>query len=114
MSSGLPLQPLHNVKSLTFDLMGTCADWHTSILNLLKTLPPIPSNPNLSQLASDWRESFFQAIFDSFERGEQSPGIDIVHRQVLDKLLKDRGIDERIWGEDVRRKLVDGWHHQLG
>lgn len=112
MADILP-ESLKNVRSLTFDLMGTCTDWHTSIVQLFKSLPSA-GELDLSALANDWRSGFFQAIFDSFNRGEQSPDIDNVHRQVLDRLLAERGIEERVWGEDARRKLVRGWHCQLG
>ena len=103
--------PLGNVRSLTFDLMGTCADWLTSVLNVCHTLPePVPPC-DLPLLAMDWRLGFFQAIFDSFSRGEQSPDIDIVHRQVLDRLIDQREI--RNWNDPHREQLVQAWHHQV-
>lgn len=107
---------LGDVRSLTFDLMGTCTDWHTSILHALVTTPDLPLDPPLdySQLALDWRAGFFQAIFTSFQRGEQAPDIDLFHRQVLDRLLSNRGVNGDIWGDDVREHLVRAWHHQLG
>lgn len=103
--------PLGTVRSLTFDLMGTCADWLTSILTACRALPePVPPC-DLRQLAMDWRSGFFEAIFASFSRGEQSPNIDIVHRQVLDRLVDERGIGN--WADGHREQLVRAWHRQV-
>ncbi len=75
--------------------------------------PSAQSTFDYSQLAFDWRAGFFAAIFASFQRGEQSPDIDIVHREVLDRLLLERGVGMDIWDVLVREKLVSAWHHQL-
>ncbi|KZP01042.1 HAD-like protein [Calocera viscosa TUFC12733] len=106
-----PFQP---VQALIFDLMGTCTDWRSSILTLLRTLPlPAPLSPSdLPELADAWRAGFFRHILESFRRGEESPGIDAVHRMVLDKLLAARGVEDG-WGEREREALVKGWHWQL-
>ncbi|ORY25232.1 HAD-like domain-containing protein [Naematelia encephala] len=105
-------EALQGITSLTFDLMGTCADWLTSIINALSLAPPIAGLDH-DLLARDWRAGFFKYILDSFARGEQSPDIDIVHREVLDGLLADRGVGKE-WGEEVRATLVGGWHRQVG
>jgi len=107
---------LRNVRSLTFDLMGTCVDWHTSIVHALHSIPqPRSSDPvDPSQLAKDWRAGFFQTTFDSFQRGEHNPDMDVVHRQVLDRLLGDRGVGHDVWNDEVRERLVRAWHHQSG
>ncbi|KAK4687426.1 hypothetical protein P7C73_g2694, partial [Tremellales sp. Uapishka_1] len=102
---------LSGVRALTFDLMGTCADWHSSLLRIMATLPPIGVEHSL--LATRWRAGFFASIFESFARGEQSPDIDIVHREVLDSLLLEMGRGDVTWSEQERAKLVQGWHRQL-
>ncbi|EGN93722.1 hypothetical protein SERLA73DRAFT_189467 [Serpula lacrymans var. lacrymans S7.3] len=102
------------VQALVFDLMGTCTDWHTSILTAMQKYPtPTPLvGSDLPLLASQWREGFFKAIFASFEAGEQSPDIDVVHAQVLDRLLDVKGVGKDIWTDEVRLELVQAWHHQ--
>jgi hypothetical protein len=104
------LQP----KALIFDLMGTCTDWNSSILRTLHSCPPLPSIPNESyaQLAADWRAGFFDEIHRRFAEGARGEDIDITHRRVLDRLLAER--DGDAWDDEVRQRLVAGWHFQVG
>lgn len=103
-----------HVKVLFFDLMGTCLDWHTSIVDALLLLPPpppplpasrchIPSSDSSataekenmddqssalqSRLALRWRQAFFDEIHARFESGKEAEDIDVTHRRVLDRLL---------------------------
>ena len=106
------------IKAILFDLMGTCLDWHSSIVPLLETSPSHPSLPldSLPQLALDWRAGFFEEIYRRFERKLPQEDIDVTHRRVLDRLLDsrdpERGAD--VWDESVRERLVHGWHTQGG
>jgi len=103
-----------NYRALVFDLMGTCCDWHSSILQVLESLPSPKQLPksDLSNLASTWRAGFFQAIQKRFQ-GELPPeDIDITHRRVLDNLLRDKGVDLSEWDNSVRERLVEAWHEQ--
>src|ERR1700691_4597570 len=93
------------IQALIFDLMGTCADWHTSIVSAMREHPiPLPLvDSDLPALASEWRAGFFRAIIASFKAGEESPDIDIVHARVLDELLEARGVSTAsIW--DTKRR----------
>jgi hypothetical protein len=106
---------LSQVRSLAFDLMGTCADWHTSVCQALVSSPLVPGQDiDRSRFAHRWRAGFFRHILDAFERGEQSPDIDIVHRLVLDHMLEDLDVGMEIWDERERRRLVKAWHKQTG
>lgn len=107
----MPLQnSLHSPQALIFDLMGTCCDWHSSLLPALSSSPEIPSL-DLSVLAADWRAGFFDEIHSRFDGGLPTEDIDITHRRVLDRILEQRGIDEQ-WSDAVRQKLVHQWHKQ--
>lgn len=103
-------------KAIIFDLMGTCCDWHSSLLPALQASPSLPLLPasELSKFATDWRAGFFEEIHARFQAGEPAEDIDVTHRRVLDQLLDAKGVDETMWDEDVRRKLVDQWHFQRG
>jgi hypothetical protein len=95
--------------------MGTCADWHTSVCQALVSSPLVPGQDiDRSRFAHRWRAGFFRHILDAFERGEQSPDIDIVHRLVLDHMLEDLDVGMEIWDERERRRLVKAWHKQTG
>lgn len=110
--SSVPKPP----KALVFDLMGTCTNWHSSILLSLQGQPSTPLVPaeDLSSLAAQWRAGFFAEIHRKFEAQEAAEDIDVTHRRVLDRLLQERGVGLDVWGEDVRKKLVASWHSQSG
>ncbi|KAI9743790.1 MAG: hypothetical protein M1818_002524 [Claussenomyces sp. TS43310] len=118
-------------KALILDLMGTCCDWHTSLVSALHSIPgiiaPSPasspgstSSDALSRLAADWRAGFFAEIHARFEAGAglglllPPEDVDVTHRRVLDRLLEASAADPRIWDEDVRNRLVAQWHVQSG
>jgi hypothetical protein len=100
------------IQALIFDLMGTCADWHTSIVSAMREHPiPLPLvDSDLPALASEWRAGFFRAIIASFKAGEESPVIDIVHARLLDELLEARGVSsDSGWDSKRRADLVQAW-----
>jgi hypothetical protein len=103
-------------KALIFDLIGTCCDWYSSLLPALASSPDrqLLSSLELSQLALSWRAGFFNEIHARFQAGKAAEDIDVTHRRVLDRLLHEKGIDLSKWNEEVRRKLVDQWHEQIG
>ncbi|PCH40090.1 haloacid dehalogenase [Wolfiporia cocos MD-104 SS10] len=110
-----PMHVLEGVQAFVFDLMGTCTDWHSSILAAMRShlIPPPLNDSDLPALAAAWRAGFFETIFVSFAAGDQAPDIDTVHAKVLDKLLNERGVTLDVWDEEVRERLVKAWHLQL-
>ncbi|KAF2246412.1 HAD-like protein [Trematosphaeria pertusa] len=103
-------------KAIFFDLVGTCCDWLSSLLPALQLCPPHPSlhpaNTKLRELAIAWRQGFFEEIHARFNRGAPAEDIDVTHRRVLDRLLKERGIGLDFWDAAVRDQLVHQWHLQ--
>jgi 2-haloalkanoic acid dehalogenase type II len=108
-------KPFPETKVLFFDLMGTCCDWHTSILSLLTSLPSPRNLPQteLSAFALAWREGFFEEIHARFTQGLPQEDIDVTHGRVLDSLLAERGVKVEDWEKQVRDNLVKGWHEQI-
>lgn len=113
------------VKSLIFDLMGTCLDWHTSISQMLKFQTPgslAPDGPDRSKileesskLALAWREGFFHEIHARFEAGEEPEDIDDTHRRVLNRLIETPEYAQwRFLSEADREDCVEAWHRQRG
>ncbi|KAF2815555.1 haloacid dehalogenase [Mytilinidion resinicola] len=98
--------------------MGTCCDWLSSLLPLLSSLPShpclLPATTALPQLAAAWRAGFFTEIHHRFENKLPAEHIDVTHRRVLDQLLAERGVGLDVWDEEVRQRLVKGWHEQKG
>ncbi|WWD16812.1 haloacid dehalogenase, type II [Kwoniella shandongensis] len=99
------------VKSLTFDLMGTCADYTTALLADL-AYTTIPPSIDHEQLIKAWRAGFFEMIFELHAKGEEK-SVDEVHRLVLDRLLDERGVGLDVVDEEERERLVMGWHRQV-
>jgi hypothetical protein len=106
--------PFEDLQALIFDLMGTCTDWHSSIVSSMRRCPvPTPlQDKHLPGLASEWRAGFFKAVFAKFEAGEDPPDIDVVHAAVLDELLSKRGVTQEVWDASIRADLVSSWHSQ--
>lgn len=103
-------------KTLLFDLLGTCTNWHPSIVAALESAPSIPQLPpsSLPQLASDWRATFFKEIADMRDAGLPAEDIDVTHARALDQLLLQRGVQPKHWDRGVRDGLVRAWHSQEG
>jgi len=111
-------------KAILFDLMGTCLDWHSSILPVLLACSyehikgaSVPSakfrKESMSEIALEWREEFFSEIHAAFlaKAGGPPEDIDVTHRRVLDKVLNSHG-DMSRWSEEQRRRSVAAWHLQ--
>ncbi|KAH8434406.1 uncharacterized protein LDX57_012053 [Aspergillus melleus] len=105
----------HHPQALVFDLMGTCTDWKTSICTALSQSPSL--GPRLeakqAEFAADWRAGFFDEIHARFQSGAGSEDIDLTHRRVLDRLLRQYGIDDALVDETERERLVLSWHSQV-
>lgn len=108
-SAMFPSQP----KALLFDLMGTCVDWKTSVMNALNSSPAssaLTSSTDKSDLAAAWRAAFFEEIHRRFDAGEDAEDIDSTHRRLLEVLLAERNID---WSNSEKNRLVRSWHDQI-
>jgi len=99
------------LRALVFDLMGTCTDWSSSILSTLFSQPPVEAI-SLTSLATEWRSRFFKEIHRRFDAGEGAEDIDVTHRRILDTILQEEGAGLDVWNDEVRQKLVQGWHVQ--
>ena len=109
-------------KAVIFDLMGTCLDWHSSIITvLLKAMheaahdqgaQPL-SDKQASDLALEWRQGFFNEIHSRFEAGEQPEDIDDTHRRVLRQLLKQpKWVHYKSMTDRSVEECVVAWHEQ--
>ncbi|CAI6089180.1 hypothetical protein V2G26_007163 [Clonostachys chloroleuca] len=103
------------IKAVFFDFMGTCLDWHTSIVT---AFPTALSEKEKSDLALEWRQAFFDAI-RSRPLGETPEDIDITHTRVLNEVLArpaNTGISQRFHqaddGDETKavKQAVQAWH----
>lgn len=100
-------------KAIVFDLMGTCCDWKTGIVEAMQELIGQQNftESDFDELTLAWRSGFFDEIHARFEQGLPQEDIDVTHRRVLDRLLMNR-IVGKVWDDAARERLVKQWHDQ--
>jgi 2-haloalkanoic acid dehalogenase type II len=92
-----------------FDFMGTCLDWHSSILS---ALPSSLSQEIKSKFAIDWRQAYFDANTARLASGLAPENIDITHRRTLHALLTTNTQIAPLFTEAVVEDLIQAWHSQ--
>ncbi|KAF2798800.1 (S)-2-haloacid dehalogenase IVA [Melanomma pulvis-pyrius CBS 109.77] len=101
--------PKGQIKAVLFDFMGTCLDWHSSILSIL---PSALSDETKSNFALEWRQTYFDANTARIQNGELPEDIDITHRRTLLDML-DRHPDMKpLFTHEVQEKAIAAWHRQ--
>lgn len=89
--------------------MGTCLDWHSSILPVL---PSALSHDAKSDFALEWRQSYFDANVARSRNGEPPEDIDVTHRRTLLNLLDKHPDIKPLFTQDAQEKAVAAWHNQ--
>ncbi|KAJ6600995.1 (S)-2-haloacid dehalogenase IVA [Mycena vulgaris] len=101
--------PTSQIKAVLFDFMGTCLDWHSSILAVL---PSALSDDAKSDFALEWRQTYFDANTARIRNGEPPENIDDTHRRTLLVVLDKHPEFKPFFGQDVQEKAVAAWHAQ--
>lgn len=111
------------IKTIIFDLMGTCTNWHIAVTMALEA--QVPRSPDDSEskvtedcryIALDWRKAFFQEIHRRFQAGDPQEDIDETHRRTLQMVL-----DSPEWAHrnffhadgNAVQEVVQAWHDQV-
>ena len=97
------------VKAVSFDFMGTCLDWHSSITN---ALPSALSPDAKSDFALEWRQAYFDANAARRHDGNPPEDIDTTHRQVLNQILENHTDMKSLFTDETKEKAVQAWHTQ--
>lgn len=97
------------IKAVLFDFMGTCLDWHSSILPIL---PSALSQDAKSEFALEWRQTYFDANAARSRNGEPPEDIDTTHRKALLDVLDNHPDIKSLFTQDVQEKAVAAWHGQ--
>lgn len=96
------------IKAIFFDFMGTCLDWHTSIV---ASLPPRIPQSTRSALAIALRESFFSDIHARFEAHLPPEPIDETHVRLLAALLTSPPFKDTVTLTTAEQTtVVQAWH----
>jgi len=97
------------VKALVFDVFGTVVDWHGSVAREMRGLAKAKGlRVNAVKFAKAWRAGYRPAM-DRVRNGEAPfEKIDVIHRAILEDVLKQFKITTLTEGEKAHLNLV--WH----
>ncbi|MBE2263165.1 MAG: haloacid dehalogenase type II [Burkholderiaceae bacterium] len=94
-----------DVRVLAFDIFGTVVDWHGSIAREVQAIAPRVDG---DAFARAWRAGYKPAMARVMAGEQGWTLIDDLHRQILDSLLPQFGLDRL--DEAQRRQLNRAWH----
>ena len=96
-------------KALVFDVFGTVVDWHGTVAREARELAKAKGlRLNAAKFAKAWRAGYRPAM-DRVRRGEAPfEKIDVIHRAILEDVLKQFRIDALAEEEKAHLTLV--WH----
>lgn len=97
------------IKAVFFDFMGTCLDWHSSVV---KAFPPSITNKTASDLALEWRKQYFIANNQRYLQGLPPEDIDITLARVLDIVSEQFQDAKSHLDANAKKSLVEAWHSQ--
>lgn len=89
--------------------MGTCLDWHSSIVAAFP--PALPSEVG-SKFALEWRQAYFDANTVRQNASKPPEDIDVTHRRVLDEVLDKHPDIKPLFTQEVKDQAVKAWHIQ--
>jgi 2-haloacid dehalogenase len=97
-------------RALLFDVFGTCVDWRSSVARELRAVGGRLGlgERDWAALADAWR-GLYQPQMETVRRGGRPwVNLDVLHREALDRVLGDAGLDAVPAGE--RDELTLAWH----
>jgi 2-haloacid dehalogenase len=97
------------IKALVFDVFGTVVDWHGSVAREVRALAKLKGlRVNPAKFAKAWRAGYRPAM-DRVLRGEAPfEKIDVIHRAILEDVLRQFKVTVLIEEEKAHLNLV--WH----
>jgi 2-haloacid dehalogenase len=101
--------PASAIKALVFDVFGTVVDWHGSVAREVRGLARVKGlRINAAKFAKAWRAGYRPAM-DRVRRGEAPfERIDVIHRAILEDVLKQFKVATLMEEEKAHLNLV--WH----
>jgi 2-haloacid dehalogenase len=99
-------------KVLAFDVFGTVVDWRTSVAResagFLASIGR--GDIDAAAFADDWRAQYIAAMIGMRKSGRAFAVLDVLHREMLEAALPERGIDPAGLGEDLLADWNRAWH----
>lgn len=97
------------IKAVFFDFMGTCLDWHTSVVQSLPS--PIP-RAEASKFALEWRRQYFIENDQRFRQNLLPEDIDETLARTLEVVLNQFPDHKSQFDTDAKRQVIEAWHSQ--
>jgi 2-haloalkanoic acid dehalogenase type II len=97
-------------RAVFFDFMGTCLDWHSSVIG---ALPPAIPQSEASKFALEWRQRYFISNAQRLSRGQEPEDIDHTLAHTLEELINDCYPQFKSSFDGVTREtVIAAWHRQ--
>ncbi|RAH82227.1 HAD-like protein [Aspergillus japonicus CBS 114.51] len=98
------------IKAIFFDFMGTCLDWHSSVVQAMPASIPAPA---ASQLALDWRRQYFLENEQRVRDHLAPEDIDLTLPRAL-RVVLDRSPEyqDALSDPTAVAQLIQAWHRQ--
>lgn len=108
-------EPAHNrtlPKALAFDVFGTVVDWRTSVAReSARFLAMIGEDPQDAESFADaWRGQYIAAMIGMRKSGRAFVPLDVLHREMLETALRERGVDPARLDEAMLDDWNRAWH----
>lgn len=97
------------IKAVFFDFMGTCLDWHSSVV---KAIPSQFPKTDASKLALDWRRRYFLENAERVRHNLGTEDIDITLARVLEPALDEYPALKPYFDATVKTRMVQAFHSQ--
>lgn len=99
-------------KALAFDVFGTVVDWRTSIAResagFLSKVGLETADP--AAFADAWRAQYIAAMIGMKTSGRDFVPLDVLHREMLEATLRERGVDPAVCDEALLADWNRAWH----
>jgi len=99
------------IRAVLFDVFGTVVDWRTGIIKDVGAFAAAHRlDLNEEQFADDWR-GLYQPAMEMVRSGSRPyTSLDVLHRESLERVLKDHNVDPQALTEDDVERLNRAWH----
>jgi 2-haloacid dehalogenase len=103
---------MKDVQALVFDVFGTVVDWRSGVARALAEFLPAHGRPHLDPfaLADAWRRRYQPAMEEVRIGRRPFTRLDVLHRENLEGVLRDHGLDSSTIAEADLDHLNRAWH----
>jgi 2-haloacid dehalogenase len=104
-----PTMSANEVEALFFDVFGTLVDWRTGVAREAKSiLKPLGYSLDWIAFADAWRDQYQPGMEEVRSGRIPYTKLDVIHRQMLQKILPQFGLDKL--QESELNQLTLAWH----